>query len=115
MPNLIAQSILGVQPMTGLTGSIFSMKAQYAATKLKIPLNKQHYKKFLRLYNRRKFTYHTDIIDVGYFMCEKYKTEECIEWCEKNFGKYGFIYDDLFNRFYFENLNDQTLFKMRWL
>ena len=30
MPNLIAQSILGVQPMTGPTGSIFGLRPRYS-------------------------------------------------------------------------------------
>lgn len=30
MPSIIAHDICGVQPMTGPTGAIFSMKVQYA-------------------------------------------------------------------------------------
>lgn len=115
MPNVIANSIIGVQPMTAPSVQIYTMKVRYAVIKNKISLNKKHYKIFLRLYNRRQFTYHRDIIDAGYYMCELHFSKGCVEWCKEQFGNYGFIHDPMYGRFYFENINDQTLFKLRWL
>lgn len=115
MPSVIANSIIGVQPMTAPSAQVYTMKFRYEAIKHKISLNKEHYKIFLRLYNRRQFTYHHDIIDAGYYMCELYFSNGCVEWCREQFGNYGFIHDHVYGRFYFENINDQTLFKMRWL
>lgn len=115
MPNIIANSIIGVSPLTRPVSQVYTMKIRYASIKQKVALNKEHYKIFLRLYNRRQFTYHHDIIDAGYYMCKLHFHNGCVEWCEENFGKYGFIHDPMYGRFYFENINDQTFFKMRWL
>lgn len=115
MPNAIAQSIIGVQPMTGPTGMIYTMRARYGKYLNKIRLDKQHYRKFLRLYDRRQFTYHQDILDAGYSFCEVAYDPDIVPWCNEQFGKCGYIYDVVYIRFYFENINDQTLFKMRWL
>lgn len=114
MPNVIANSIIGVQPMSGPIGMIYSMRARYVYVKNKIQLSKQHYRKFLRLYDRRQFTYHDDILKAGYFWCNVNDETDIVEWCNSMFGQYGYIHDSVNLRFYFENINDQTAFKMRF-
>ena len=126
MPSIIATDIIGVQPMTGPTGQIFTLRNRYGKGKyrgkrddrLKIPLQPGHFKVFLRLYNRRKFTLHEDILAANYpwvYINSYQAAQEAQDWCKERFGKCGYIFDMRFSRFYFENREDCAMFTLSWL
>jgi hypothetical protein len=123
VPTVVANDIIGVQPMTAPTGQIFSIrygsksKRKYD-NRLKIPLQPGHFKKFLRLYDRRKFTLHADIVAANYpwvYVNDYKKAGEAKLWCIHNLGECGYIFDMRFSRFYFENREDCAMFTLTWL
>lgn len=118
MPNIIATSIVGVSPMTGPVNQVFKMKIKYGdLDKMRITLKKEHFKMFLRLYNRRKFTTHNDILAANYpwvKLTDVITVFNTVEWCNSSFGECGYIFDNV-NRFYFENKEDCAMFTLTWL
>jgi Major capsid protein Gp23 len=125
LPTVIANDIIGVQPMTGPTGQIFSLRTRYGSkskreyyNRLKIQLQPGHFKKFLRLYDRRKSTLHDDIVAANYpwiYVNDYKKAGEAKLWCIHNLGECGYIFDMRFSRFYFENREDCAMFTLTWL
>ena len=116
MPNLIAQSIVGVSPMIGPVFQNYTMKFKYDT--FRINLKQGHFKVFLRLYNRRKFTTHKDILAANYHWVDLKEYSKSIpakHWCIDNFGEYSFIFDSMYSRFYFENKEDCAMFTLTWL
>ena len=117
MPSIIASQLVGVQPMTGPTGSIFAMRSRlYKPPRIK--MTNMHYKVFLRLNNRKKSQTEDDFIKAKYHKLRlRYDLlalmPDCLEWCDFQFGKCGYIQDA--GTFWFENENDVTAFKLRWL
>ena len=103
-PTLIAQQILGVQPMTGPTGSIFTMKATYED-----PNIAKFHKKYK--FSRAKWYYCTYKFMDG---------PACHKWCEEHFGPLSKGGDAWMrwkfemNKFRFLNEDDAIMFKLRW-
>lgn len=103
-PNMIAQQILGVQPMTGPTGSIFTLNVIYED-----PNIAKFHKKYK--FSRAKWYY-----------C-KYKFTDgvkCRDWCVEHFGPLSKGGDAWMrwklevNQFRFLNEDDAIMFKLRW-
>ena len=100
-PTLLAHSIVGVQPMTGSVGKIFTMRHSYTP--------QPKYK-----FSRAKW-YVADLWNSGHDM------DEVREWCTKHFGPQP-LYPDAWSRwinhlnstFRFSNEKDYNWFVLRW-
>lgn len=129
MPNIIAQDILGVQPMTGPTGSIFSMRAKYGLQskfpkEIKVnrnryayPMGIEYHKYFTRINNRRKTQTVDEMRKAGYVevivdvkISDVY--EEWEKWMNDNL-KYRFFYAGQLTCF-FASESDRILYLLRW-
>jgi hypothetical protein len=106
MPSIIANDIIGVSPMT----------APYPTT---VKLTKEHYRYFLRAYNRRQ--YHTvDYINsLGYPSVKltrrddsEYNALKARVWAIENLKPGSYINSS--GVFWFARDKDYTLFLMRW-
>jgi len=114
IPNAIANSIIGVQPMTGPIGQIFTLKSHYSMNYTSLPrikMNKEQYKVFLRLNDRKKCQTENDFTKANYpgiYM----RYIESVDWCTEQFGANG--YARYYNKIWFENENDLMAYKLRW-
>ena len=119
LPNIIANDIIGVSPMAAPAGQIFSLRTRYGQVQPhRIKISNAQYNKFVRLNNRKRTQTIMDIKNAGYFsiyFIHKTFSEhiDCIEWCDKAYGKDGYIISE--NEFFFENEEDITLFKLTWI
>lgn len=114
LSSAIASQIIGVQPMTGPLSKIFTIRTIGTIEQSRIIMTKAHYRIFLRLNNRRKSQTEVDLAKANYPYCwinYQYK-KECIDWCNCQFGMGGYIIGA--GRFWFENPNDLSVFKLRW-
>jgi hypothetical protein len=116
MPLLMAQQIVGVQPMTGPLTQIFNLRKLFAIMP-RIKMTVYHYQVFLRLNNRKKSQTEEDFAKANYYSQEKFwlpKSEhsERLAWCDDQFGRYGYIQTEF--RIWFENENDLIAYKLRW-
>jgi hypothetical protein len=97
-PTLLANSILGVQPMTGPVGEIFTMKANYAPLKYK--------------FSRAKW----------YYADHRYEDYDAIiAWCTEQFGPrpkrpdaWTRWVDEHIDRIKFRDEKDYAWFVLRW-
>ena len=118
MPNLIAASLVNVQPMSGPIGSIFKFttfnESLYENTC--VPFGPELYKTFLRLNNRRKTQCIHNLRIAGYpiIFCKLRSNArlDSMEWCDNQFGKYGYFKIDRF--FAFRTIEDSILYKLTW-
>lgn len=120
MPSIIANDLIGVQPMIGPVGSIFTLSNWYKNVR-RIPLTVYHYKVFLRLNNRKKTQTFKDFEQTKYphFELKRYPmqlfdtTEPILDWCVAQFGEFGFVKcgPDI----WFKDEYDFLMFKMRWV
>jgi hypothetical protein len=117
MATQLANDIIGVQPMTGPAGGIFSLKPTYYPITVK--LTKDHYRYFLRVYNRRQ--YHTvDYIDsLGYPVVKLTRRDDGVfdamnarVWAIQNLKSGSYISSGA--KFWFAREKDHTLFLLRW-
>lgn len=111
MPTIIAQDIVGVQPMSGPIIDILTRQTGYSG---RVVLTKSHFGHFLRIYNRRKAHHPDYITSLGY---EKFRIRysdviEAKEWCRKTFKPGAYIRS--MNDFWFANERDALLFSLRW-
>ena len=104
-PALIAQSIVGVQPMTDSVGEIFTMRASYK------PQSK--YK-----FSRAKW-YEAEFWDLSALPDTSLKSKS--DWCKEQFGPHP-KNPDAWSRWYishtkiyFRDEKDYTMFVLRWL
>jgi hypothetical protein len=115
MPSIIAQDIIGVQPMTGAFNSIHSqgwvLRNGYPG---RITLTKNHYRHFLRVYNRRNRHHPEYITQLGYshFKIDYTNRQDAAVWCKQTFKPGSFIIS--FNDFWFAYERDAMLFSLRW-
>lgn len=93
MPSIIAQHLVGVQPMTAPTGSIYTLKTRYDSSDSTILLTREHFKHFLRIYNRRKSHSLNSILDLGYpsYKIPYDQWSDVVVWCRKNLEEGAFI------------------------
>ena len=116
MPSIIANSIIGVSPMTGPAGSIFDM---YKTWKFppRVVMTKVHYRHFLRVYNRRIHHLPAYITGLGYQTIQlravRDRHIEAEEWCRENLKPGSYVRRH--SNFWFAYDADAVLFKMHWL
>jgi hypothetical protein len=110
MPNIIAHDIIGVQPMTGPVGSIFNS----TWTLDSVVLTKDHFKHFLRVYNRKKYHKLRDITALGYATIDisAFNTFSARQWCRETLKPGSFVCSNA--RFCFAYEQDYVMFMLRW-
>lgn len=120
MPNIIAQSIIGVQPMTAPSSAIFNLRTRYSYKPYKIfkMIDPMYYKQFLRLNNRRRAFTPEQLQAAGYpvieFNLDQYKQrEEIFEWCDRILPDGSWITDKI-DLISFSSEAHATLFKLTW-
>lgn len=110
IPQSIANDIVGVQPMSIPSASIFSMRNRYDWTPVIVKsvgqLDNTHETAFI-YYVRSNFTSMHDSHD---------QLVESILWCEESFKDrfYHGIDEDGYFRFYFKKEQDRTLFVLKF-
>ena len=104
-PSIIANQILGVQPMNGAVGGVFALRANYS------PQSK--YK-----FSRAKW-YVAEINDNSLWRLSK-EYNDMIEWCTEQFGPHP-KYKDAWSRWWvghgdirFRDEKDYVLFVLKW-
>lgn len=109
MPTIIAQDIMGVQPMSGPIMDVLTHG--YSG---RVVLTKLHFAHFLRIYNRRKHHHPDYITSLGYtkFRIRYSDVIYAKEWCKKTFKPGTYIRS--MNDFWFANERDAFLFSLRW-
>ena len=119
MPNIIANDILGVQSTTAQLFAKPSLIWQLTNPRfMRYPVNREIYKYFLRLYNRRKTQGDRDFANAGYYnvtgitLSDQFAAKT---WCQQQFGQYGFQRNITTNNWWFVTEEDAALFKMTWL
>ena len=112
MPTIIANSIIGVSPMTGPPVSVFDMIGFSSP----VEMTKVHYSHFLRVYNRRTQHRPEYITGLGYQKIRITRRADlhldADQWCRDN-PKAG-SYVRKFGEFWFAYNDDAVLFKMTW-
>lgn len=117
-PTVIANSLIGTQPITGQAGQIFGMRSRYAYEWRFKMIDKRYFKNFLRL-NDRKQSFSTDEITTAKYPLirltqDQIDNREVIwEWCNENVGKYHWINNN-YNVIVFSDEQFVTLFKLVW-
>ena len=118
MPTIIANDLIGVSPMSGPAGNIFTLQERYRngwAGRLK--LNKDHYRYFLRIYNRRIHHHPEYITSLGYPHVRVSRRDSlnivALDWCLDNLKPGTWIYNN--SDFWFADQNDYVLFRMSCL
>ena len=113
MPNIIANDILGVSPMTVPTAGLFGLKNGWYG---RVKFTKNHFRHFLRVYNRRTHHHPDYLHSLGYphhkvsrrifnYMDARY-------WCEDTLAPGSWL--NSFNDFWFANHDDYVMFKLVW-
>lgn len=113
MPNIIANQLIDVQPMTGPVGSIFSNRARYNQTRYDlVRMTKQHFRHFLRVYNRREMHTPEYLTSIGYTSVTVgyRKVITSRQWCKDTLPEGSYVI--ITNRFWFANDRDSTLFTL---
>ena len=108
MPNIIANDILGVQPMSSedYIGAMIYEKGS-------VIMQKVHYQHFVRLPNRKKFHKFSEIVEKYKYTRVKVtalKYKEAMLWCEQNLKPGAYI--QLNNHFVFAYEADAVWFGM---
>jgi hypothetical protein len=108
MPGLMAQQIIGVQPMTGPAGSIFSMRARYADWK-NFSLGCKPECDWQKL---ETYTLHVELpLDLD----NPPDIAEIVTWAVLNLTKsFNYSKSDTGWRWVFADEDDAFHFKMRW-
>jgi hypothetical protein len=111
-PQLLAQQIIGVQPMTGPIGQIFTAKANFQGGR--VVLSKVHFGHFLRVYNRRKY-YHPEYLTTLGYQKFRINIEDAIKaerWCRSNLKPGSYIRS--MSDFWFAHDRDAMMFGLTW-
>jgi hypothetical protein len=114
MPNLIAQSIVGVQPMTGATGRIFDTVMGRRDDSMLIRFFREDYHRFLRLYDRRHYHSHNDVVSAGYGVVVLDDLGTAMAARQDCWERYGRGCKAWGANFYFADDEDMVEFSMRW-
>jgi hypothetical protein len=108
-PNILANELIGVQPMTGPVGEIFGRRPNG-----RVLMNKVHYRHFVRVYNRRKYHRPEYITSLGYTHV-RVRISDAIavqRWCREILRAGSYVRSH--NDFWFAYERDATLFTLRW-
>lgn len=113
MPNIIANDLIGVQPMTGPTVDIFNMRSNYNWIGC-VVLCKDHFNHFLRVYNRRKHHHPDYLTNLGYKKARVGFSDAvaAAQWCRKTFKTGTYVRSSA--DFWFAYERDYTLFVLKW-
>lgn len=113
MPSIIANDILGVQPMSGPVGDIFTMRGNYNWPG-RVVLYKEHFNHFLRVYNRRKHHHPDYLTNLGYTRIRLGYSSAipASRWCRETFKCGSYVRSSA--DFWFAYERDATLFTLRW-
>jgi hypothetical protein len=121
MPKILAHDLIGVQQMTGPAGQIFTMRTRYGFNgwEGRVALTKDHFRHFLRIYNRRKHHHPEYITSLGYSHTKlsrrndiEVNANNAEAWCRKTLKPGSWIYSS--GDFWFAYDRDYTLFVLRW-
>lgn len=121
MPTIIANDIVGVSPMTGPIGDIFMLKERYTnGWRGRVKLTKDHYRYFLRVYNRRVYHHPEYLTSLGYTHTKLTRRDDvdinatkAKVWCTDNLKQGSWICSHA--DFWFADQNDYILFTMSCL
>ena len=127
MPNLIAQDIIGVSPMTGPAAQIFKLRSRYRyhnIQPLRYPVLPGVYRHFLRINNRRRTQNDDDLGAAGYAsvtlptdrtpLAMQERGAEIDAWCRENLGQDTWLRLGRSRTWWFSRDNDAVLFGMVW-
>ena len=111
MPGIIANEILGVQPMSGPTAGIFNLSNGWRG---RVVFTKEHFNHFLRVYNRRKHHHPDYLTNLGYTKIRLgfYLTLDANKWCRETFRHGTYVRSSV--DFWFAYDEDATFFRLRW-
>ena len=121
MPNILAQSIIGAQPMTGPAGSIFNLRRRYGRKRIRgkqgVKPTPQQFNQFLRLNNRKRTQSHTEIEAAGYptvfiDLPSGVDYEEVDAWLAAQIGQHKFMRINA--RYWFTTEQDAMVARMGW-
>ncbi len=112
MPQLIANSIIGVSPMTAPSASIFKLRSRYRWEQ-RLPMTKACYRTFLRVNDRPRTQTLRAFRAAGYPTVNHGDFIRAEAWCREQFGDDGFL--RFGDTFVFKDEADATAFRMRWL
>lgn len=119
-PQLLAHSIIGVQPMTAPASSIFNRRTRYNYNPVKcFKMTKSiYFRQFLRLNNRKSYFSPEQIVDAGYPLIEftkaQYrKSNDIFEWCQHTLPQGSWITNN-HDLLAFNCDSHATLFKLTW-
>jgi len=115
-PAILAQSIIGVQPMVPPSSLVY-FRTRYDSPfePKRFPMSNQYYKTFLRMNDRKRAHTEAAFIKAGYHVVKPSSTQQWSDmkdWCRDQFGEYGFI--GVSGTFVFENQEHATQFKLVW-
>jgi hypothetical protein len=113
LPNIIANDIIGVSPMTGPTAGIFGLRNGWYG---RVVFTKNHFRHFLRVYNRRTHHHPDYLHSLGY---PHYKVSRRVfdfmdarDWCKDTLVPGSWVSSS--NNFWFANHADYVMFKLVW-
>lgn len=107
MPNIIANSIISGQDMSNAFEDIMVSKGTWA-------LQKEHFRYFFRVNNRKKYHRIGDIAALGYPMAKAniLYVSKAKQWCRDNLKPGSYV--TVMNCFCFANKNDYLIFTLKW-
>ena len=113
MPSIIANDIIGVAPMTGPVGDIFGRWSGWYG---RVKLTKDHFRHFLRVYNRRTHHHPDYLHSLGYphvkVSRRMFLYTDAVDWCDHTLARGSWV--NSFNNFWFANHADYVMFKLTW-
>ena len=127
MSQMRSFSILKIKEHTKLRRLTSKLSIKYVDIKFVnfIDMSKAHYNVFLRLNNRKKSQTEIDFKKAKYpnqslsWTLTNQERTERKQWCDEQFGEYGYVYGTNIvydcGIIWFENENDHTVYRMRWL
>jgi hypothetical protein len=113
MPSIIANDIIGVAPMTGPVGDIFGLRNGWYG---RVKLTKDHFRHFLRVYNRRTHHHPDYLHSLGYphhkVSRRAFDFRDARDWCKDTLALGSWVSSS--NNFWFANHTDYVMFKLIW-
>ena len=113
MPSIIANDIIGVSPMTGPTAGLFGLRNGWYG---RVVFTKNHFRHFLRVYNRRTHHHPDYLHSLGY---PHYKVSRRVfdfmdarDWCKDTLVLGSWVSSS--NNFWFAYHADYVMFKLVW-
>ena len=118
MPSIIAHDVIGVQHMNGSVGDIFNIRGQFNWAG-RLVLTKEHFRHFLRVYNRRTRHHPDYLTSLGYQKIRVTRRDDrannasnALAWCKQNIKPGSYVYSS--GDFWFAYDRDATLFTLKW-